>query len=236
MKTIKYIGALFFIIIINACNNDDDNNGLRVVYEESFIETSFLEAGETLPPAVNWSEERGTFSATTLPNTAPDDLFNRNTLSIDEETGVLSWDRSIPLGETEVFITASNSIESTTVTVTIKNTFIEGLFYGGFNNDVTDNSNESFGSGSSINFTKEGTAGLLGISDGDIFSMEGTWIIDGSIMTVNFDNNNRVLKGYLNGRSGEPGATFRGEWGEGLDQNNNIENINGAFRFLLEGE
>lgn len=234
MKIIKYIGALLFLVIINSCNNDDDINGLRIAYEENFIEVSFLEAGETTVPAVNWSGERGTFSATTLPDTAPDDLFNRNTLSIDEETGVLSWDRSIPLGETEVFIIASNSIESATITVTIKNSFVEGLFYGGFNNDVTDHSNESFESGNSINFTKEGTAGLLGVSDGDIFSMEGTWAIDGAIMTVNFDNNNRVLKGYLNGRSGEPAATFNGEWGEGLDQNNNIENINGAFRFTQE--
>ncbi|WP_299259317.1 hypothetical protein [uncultured Aquimarina sp.] len=230
MKTIKYIGALLLFLIINACNNDDDTNGLRIVYEENFIETFFLEAGETLPPAVNWSGERGIFSATTLPNTAPDDLFNRSNLSIDEQTGVLSWDRSIPLGETEIFITASNSIESTTVIVTIKNTFIEGLFYGGFNNDVNDNSNASFDSGS-INFTKEGTAGLLGINDGDIFSMEGTWTIDESIMTVNFDTDNRVLKGYMNGRSGEPAATFTGQWGEGLDQNNTIENLRGLFRF-----
>ncbi|WP_299314290.1 hypothetical protein [uncultured Aquimarina sp.] len=230
MKTIKYIGVLLFFVIINACNNDDDSNDLRIVYEENFIETLFLETGETEPPVVNWSGERGIFSATTLPNTAPDDLFNRNNLSIDEQTGVLSWDRSIPLGETEIFITASNSIESTTVIVTIKNTFIEGLFYGGFNNDVNDNSNASFDSGS-INFTKEGTAGLLGINDGDIFSMEGTWTIDESIMTVNFDTDNRVLKGYINGRSGEPAATFTGQWGEGLDQNNTIENLRGLFRF-----
>ncbi|WP_299435720.1 hypothetical protein [uncultured Aquimarina sp.] len=231
MKTIKYIGGLLFFIIIHACNNDDDSNDLRIVYENNFIETLFLEAGETAPPVVNWSGEKGTFSATTLPITAPDDLFNRN-LSIDEETGVLSWDRSIPLGETEVFITASNSLESTTISVTINNTFIEGLFYGGFNDDISDNPDTSMiDSNNSISFTKEGTVGLLGTSDGDIISMDGTWTIDESLITINFNANNRVLKGIMNARNGSPAATFTGQWGEGLDQNNAIENVRGAFRF-----
>ncbi|WP_299246905.1 hypothetical protein [uncultured Aquimarina sp.] len=231
MKTIKYIGALWVCIIIQACNSDDDTNGLRIVYEENYIETLFLEAGETIPPVVNWSGETGTFSATTLPSTAPDDLFRRN-LSIDEETGVLSWDRSIPLGEIEIIITASSSSETASTTITIKNTFVGGLFYGGFNSDISDNPDISMiDSSNSINFTKEGIVGLLGTSGEDIISMSGTWTIDESFITVSFDTNNRVMIGDMNARNGSPAATFIGQWGEGLGQNNTIENLMGAFIF-----
>ncbi|TSE09370.1 hypothetical protein [Aquimarina algiphila] len=232
----KYL-VMFGLLFILSCKSDDDSSGLNtldIAYEQNFIETSFLEAGETAPPLVNWSGEKVTFSATTLPNTAPDDLFNIN-MSIDEETGVLSWDRSIPLGKTDIFITASNALESTTVLVTINNTFVEGLFYGGFNDDISDEPNTSTTtSDGSLALSKEGTAGLLISSDGDIISIDGTWTIDESLITINFNTNNRVLKGIMNGENDEPAATFIGQWGEGLDQNNNIENLKGAFRFIGE--
>ncbi|WP_299435723.1 hypothetical protein [uncultured Aquimarina sp.] len=237
MKTIRYIGVLVFFVIIHACTSDDDSNGLRIEYENSFIETLFLEAGETAPPVVNWSGEKGTFSATTLPITAPDDLFNRN-LSIDEETGALSWDRSIPLGETEVFITASNSLESTTISVTINNTFIEGLFVGGFNNDTSDEPNFfTIENDTFLILSKDGTAALSSTSDSDVsFIGTGTWTADDGDITINYittnsPGENLVMKGFLNGRNSLPAALFSGKWGKELNQNNNIENLMGIFRF-----
>ncbi|MDH7446251.1 hypothetical protein [Aquimarina sp. 2201CG14-23] len=237
MKTIKYILGLLFFVIINACNNDDDANSLRIEYEKTFIENTFLETGETPAPIVNWLEEKGSFTATSMLGSKGDDLVGR-VVFIDEETGVLSWNRSFPIGERDIYITAANSSQTATVTITIKNTFTEGFFVGGFNNDTSEEPdistimNDTF-----LILSKEGNVALSSSSENDVsFIGTGTWIADDSNITINYTisnmpGENLTMTGYLNGSTSLPAASFIGQWGKGLNQDNTIESAMGLFSF-----
>lgn len=237
MKTVKYM-LIFLILLQFACSNDDDSsNELRIVYEQDRIENTFLQTGETAPPTVNWMDETGTFSATTLTSTEGDDLVGR-AIFIDEVTGVLSWNRSLPPGEKKVFITAANSFLSTTITLTIKNTFTEGFFIGGFNNDASNEPDYSdivydlF-----LVLSENRTIDLINNTSTSIAT--GTWTIDENVITIEFiflnnPEENLTMKGELYSSTGLPVAEYTGQWGQGLDQNNNIIDRMGVFIFEID--
>ncbi|WP_103069161.1 hypothetical protein [Aquimarina sediminis] len=247
MKTIKYIGV-FLILIMYACNNDDDandllviddnSNSLMITYEKERIEITFLEIGETESPTVNWSEEKGSFSATSLTTVGGDDLVGK-AVFIDEETGVLTWDRSLPLGESEIFVTASNSSETATTTLAIKNTFVKGFFVGGFNNDTSDDPdistiiNDTF-----LELLEDRTA--IFSSEDPTFSGTGTWVAEGSVILIEYtttDNpgENFVMQGSMVGRTNVlPIVLFEGRWGKDLNADNNIEDVMGLFLFEID--
>ncbi|NMH89140.1 hypothetical protein [Flavivirga algicola] len=79
MKKILYI-FVSLILLHFSCSSDDSSNNLRIVYEQHLMENTFLQTGETAPPVVNWSEEKGTFSATTLTAPKGDDLVGKGNL------------------------------------------------------------------------------------------------------------------------------------------------------------
>ncbi|WP_299259316.1 hypothetical protein [uncultured Aquimarina sp.] len=238
MKTVKYIGVLLFLVIIHACNSDDDSNDISIEYEQNFIEISFLEEGETTPPTINMIEQKGMFSATTLPSSEGVDLVG-NSIFIDPETGVLNWNEFLPLGESEIFVTASNEFGTGTVTITINNVFTgrSSFLTGGFNNDT---SNEPFLSNIDddvlLKLRDDGVVTLLSDFDSTVVG-EGNWKIEGDRIKVaythiDYPGENLVMIGYLSARiNGDPPIVFSGLWGKGLDQDDNIEELMGAFSF-----
>jgi len=238
MKTIRYIGALLFLVIINACNSDDNSNNIIIEYQENFIETSFLEEAETSPPTINMLEKNGTFSATTLPSSDEIDLIG-NSIFIDPETGVLNWNEFLPLGETNIFVAASNEFGTGTVTITINNVFKgrSSFFTGGFNNDTSD---EPFLSNIDDNvllkLRDDGAVTLLSELDSTVIG-DGNWKADGASIMVKYTHRdypgeNLVMIGHLSTRiNGDPPIVFSGLWGKELDQDNNIEELMGAFSF-----
>ena len=245
MKTIKYIGALLFLVIVLACNNDDDSNTLEVLnieYEKSFIETSFLEEGETIPPTINMIGESVTFSATT--SSAPDE-FNLvgYSIFINSETGVLSWNHSLPLGETKVVISASNEFGTVMTEITINNVFKgrSNNMTGGFNNDT---------SGYPLSPITENNL-LLQLRDAGVVTLvsefdltvvgSGNWKAEGGTIKVSYTHidypgENLLMKGNLFKKFHDDPAidseiVFSGLWGKGLDENDNIKELMGEFRF-----
>ncbi|SEK81911.1 hypothetical protein SAMN04487910_1206 [Aquimarina amphilecti] len=242
MKIIKYIGILLFLVIINACTSDDDSNSISIEYEENLIETSFLEEGETIPPTINMLEENGTFSATTLPSSEEVDLVG-NSIFINSETGVLSWNNSLPLGEINVFVTASNEFGTGSVTITINNVFTgrNKFMTGGFNNDTSDNPFSSIIEDNLLlQLRDDGVVTLLSEFDSTVVG-SGNWKAEGNIIKVSYTHidypgENLVMKGVLSTILPDDPAidseiVFSGLWGKGLDDNDNIEELMGAFSF-----
>lgn len=236
----KYL-VMFVLLFLLSCKNDDDSSGLNtldIAYEQNLIEISFLEEGETAAPLVNWSGEKGMFSATTLPSSEEVDLVG-NSIFIDPETGVLSWNNFLPLGESNIFITASNEFGTGMVTITINNVFKgrSSFFTGGFNNDISD---EPFLSNIDDNvlfkLRDDGVVTLLSIFDSTVIG-GGNWKAEGDNIKVTYTHidypgENLVMIGLLTARiNGDPTIMFAGLWGKGLDQDNNIEELMGAFSF-----
>ncbi|WP_299182091.1 hypothetical protein [uncultured Aquimarina sp.] len=242
MKIIKYIGILLFLVIISACSSDDDSNNISIEYEKSFIETSFLEEGETIPPTINMIEENGTFSATTLPSSEGVDLVG-NSIFVNSQTGVLSWNNSLPLGEINVFITASNEFGTGSVTITINNVFIGRSNYmsGGFNNNTPDDpSPPIIQDNLLLRLRDDGVVSLLSEYDSTVVG-SGNWKAEGdtikaSYTHIDYPGENLIMKGVLSTILPDDPAIdseiiFSGLWGKGLDENDNIEELMGAFSF-----
>lgn len=231
MKTIKYLGILFFLVITLGCSNDDSSGALSVTYDQSVIENIFRQEGQTNVPTVNWMGEKGAFSATTLTSPEDDDLVGR-VIFIDEATGVISWDTRVPLGVHEIVVTATSTEETATARIIFRNIFKNGFFIGGFNTDTSDEPDYSAIINDTQLILSEGGNVELIATDGSDFDGLGTWTIDGPIVTINFSTNDTppkeiVMVGYMYASSGD----FSGQWGTGLSQDNTVQNVMGVFGF-----
>ncbi|MBW1298883.1 hypothetical protein [Aquimarina litoralis] len=228
----KTIYSLLLISLQFACSNDDDSsNTLNINYDQSIVEITFRQAGETTAPQINWFGNEGTFSATTLTMPGDDDLVGR-VIFIDKLTGVISWDNRVPLGEKDIIITAVNATQTATERITLINNFKNGLFIGGFNTDTSDEPDFSgIINDTSMVLSEDGTADLIA-SDGSNFEGVGNWTADGSTVIVNFSTNESppkeiVMVGFMFASSGG----FEGRWGTGLNEDNEVENVMGLFSF-----
>ncbi|EZH75101.1 hypothetical protein ATO12_10265 [Aquimarina atlantica] len=231
-KIINISIAILLIFIIGACSNDDDNvltiTGISVVYNETKIENTFFEEGATLPPTVDWDGEKGTFSSSS-------EVVTRGDVKIDKDTGVISWERSIPLGEVEIDIKAANSSHTTMVKVVINTVFKEGVFFGGFNDDTSDEpdySNIDFEF--YIQFFENGTLSLSKPDDPG-FSGTGTWQSDGPNLSIRYETTESapdelIMVGFItNGTR----SSLKGVWGRGLDSDGNVQIPRGVFSFFV---
>ncbi|MBW1298882.1 hypothetical protein [Aquimarina litoralis] len=240
MKRIKQIGALLFLVIIQACNNDDDTVTLEVLnikYEQSTFEIGFLEEGQTLVPVVDWLGEKGTFSASSLTSDEVD--LVDSSVFIDSETGVLSWNNFLPLGESKITISASNQFGIGMTEITINNEFNGrfGFFTGGFNNDTSDDPFISgFDNDVLLQLRNDGIVTLLSEFDSTVIG-DGLWASEGNEIIVvythiDYPGEDLVMKGVLvHEINSDPPIVFSGLWGKGLDENDNMEELMGAFSF-----
>lgn len=175
MKTPLKIINLFFaaIMLLNfSCKSDDDAVEPEVILptitlSNADYNTLFLSLGQTDAPTVDWNGDTGIFSLG-----APIPGF-----SVDENTGIVSWDRSIQIGNNEVELIATNSNGFASITITVHNQF-RGDFHGGYNNDPN---STSVANNFEMDFYADGSMNVDDLGSGSLGT--GTWTHDGPIIT-----------------------------------------------------
>jgi len=116
------------MLLFLSCKDDDPTiNPPILSYAESAIEVDFNNKGSIMPNIFNWEGETGTIQ-----------LMNSvSGVDIDQNTGELSWDINLPLGESEIDIMVSNSAGNATFNITINHLF-HGTFAGTIDNRNAD--------------------------------------------------------------------------------------------------
>lgn len=196
MKTMKFLTvAILSIFIFTSCSKDDSadvqepqppqsGSPINFSYNTPQVDIAFYSAGSISAPNVDWNGETGTFS---LQGTYQG-------VTINSTTGILSFNKELPLGETVVNVKAENSHGFTTAQVELKHSF-EGNFAGGWNNDPTSPVLTNFGL--LMNFNADGTmtvnaSGDIGsgswylIPNGGNGQIKATFTFDGSAIAYSF--------------------------------------------------
>lgn len=132
----RIIILFFTTLTIASCSKDDGNNDRANKINapefsntiEPFEATFFTGGSLPVLPEVNWNGEEGTF----LLDTESDEI------SVNVETGAISWTEKLPVGENIVTLIAKNSGGTDEVMIAINNKLI-GVFEGHYNFDVTSN-------------------------------------------------------------------------------------------------
>jgi len=162
MKITQSIIFVFIgVLLITSCTEDIDDN--TVVAPSDFyylgdLPIPFYTNGSTGVPNIDWGNEVGTFALN-------DDYQG---VTINETTGVLSWNEDLPLGENIISVTATNSAGFAVTSVLFLHQF-GGEFTGGYNSDPS--STTVTASNLVINFNVNGT---LSITDNGETGT-GTW-------------------------------------------------------------
>lgn len=128
MKTAPsiFLTLLSFLFFVSCTSDFDDET---VVAPSDFyylgdLPIPFYTNGSTGVPNIDWGNETGIF---TLNGTYQG-------VSINETTGVLSWNEDLPLGENIISVTATNSAGFAVTSVLFLHQF-GGQFAGGYNSD-----------------------------------------------------------------------------------------------------
>lgn len=132
MKYYSTLLLLLALMISVSCETDDNDTGATdpvIFIMNDEYSTNFHTPGESDTPTIEWNGSPGTFSITQP----------IEGLTINADSGKLSWDRTMPIGDLEVEIKATNREGKMSMTsITIHNMFA-GTFIGGFNEDVNSN-------------------------------------------------------------------------------------------------
>ncbi|PCE65802.1 putative Ig domain-containing protein [Sediminicola luteus] len=125
MKTVQnllLIGTV--ILLLTSCSKDDDGPKFEAPefsYSETTVPILFSTSGSLSAPNVNWNNAPGAFSI------SPSIIG----LSINAQTGTLSWDRSLPPGTHQIVVTATNQAGSQDQQISLENPF-HGIFTGSY--------------------------------------------------------------------------------------------------------
>lgn len=194
----KNIFYLFIsIFMFSSCANDVDDliEPPSDFYYTGSLPIPFYTNGNSGVPNIDWGNEIG--------------FYNLNAaypgVGVDTQTGVLSWNENLPIGENTIRVTATNSAGSAVATVLFLHQF-SGQFDGGYNSDpnstivTTSNLDITFNVNETMSVTDNGT------------TVSGTWHFDAgkliclySITAVNYElkfdltysvTQNPLLEGY----------------------------------------
>ncbi|WP_396184274.1 hypothetical protein [Flavobacterium sp.] len=162
MKTAKVLFVFFFSIpFLVSCADDIDDNIVSApsdFYYLGELPIPFYTNGNLEVANINWGNEEGNFTLNS----------NYQGVSINETTGMLTWNEDLPLGENIISVTATNSAGSAVTSVLFLHQF-GGEFTGGYNSDPA--STTVTASNLVINFNVNGT---LSITDNGETGT-GTW-------------------------------------------------------------
>ena len=171
MKTLKTTKIIIILLLTLSfsCSNEDDTPQVTIPtvnYSNTNVSATFFQVGNTSAPAVNWNGNQGTFA-----------MANSITsLSIDANTGVLSWTKALAPGEHNIEVIASNSAGQTSRNITITNP-LQGFLVGNYG-----------GSGYfDVDFFADGTASITADDASAAPQFSGTWTITGNEILVNWN-------------------------------------------------
>jgi len=205
MKNLFFCLTAFMLLFSTSCSDDD--NGVTVSapvlgITSPNVDVAFFTEGTLPAPSVTWGSEVGSFELA-----APIVGVNVNAV-----TGVISYDKSLPAGESSIGLIARNSGGQASQTVTINN-----KFSGSFSGVYTNGDNDNFGRTHKSVFNEDGS--YSGEDNGSSSSTtEGTWTRTGNVITAKYGYG--TTSGYfltveiLNTRSE---AKLDGNWANGND-------------------
>lgn len=234
MKKVCYC---FLVYLIVSCSKDSTSTNqireIQLSYSETEINTTFRTAGSVAPVILDWDGEPGTYSIA-----SSSEILRRGAIVFDTLTGQFSWDKDFPVGTYDFTITAKSDEATATVEILMTNTFIKGFFSGGFVT-VDFDSEEGYDPSAiphdySLRLNDDGSIYIQNYSN-PAFEASGTWeIIKGNTLLVAFISNlsggaATYLRGTLSNSILLP--TINGRYGSSIDENQEIEDAIGAFRF-----
>ena len=154
----------------------DSQQGPSLTYAQTAYESPFFTAGNTVEPRVSWGD--GPVGTLSLSNSV-------SGVSLDDVTGVVSWDRSLPLGSNTVQVQATNPVDTDVVALTIESYF-EADFTGAFNEDPD---SQDLPLGMDMRFNRDGSVTVV-VDDGTCMGQpcegNGTWTINASTVTIHY--------------------------------------------------
>jgi len=159
---------IYFILIvsvfISSCTDLDDTlEAPSDFYYIGSLPIPFYSNGNSDLPSINWGSEVG--------------IFNLNDsyigVGVNTQTGILSWNENLPIGESIIYVTATNSAGAAIAMVTFLHQF-SGQFNGGYNSDPSATSVTA--SNLNILFNVDGTMSIT--DEGN--TVNGTWNLDNS--------------------------------------------------------
>ncbi|WP_461532896.1 hypothetical protein [Sinomicrobium sp.] len=174
-KLLSLLVAVLFSVLIFSCSDDGDQAGSPVLEDMAQIEAVLLTEGNSATPKVVWNGDQGTFALTSPPVQG---------LSIDENTGVLSWGKDLPMGEHAVEITATNKEGSSSVSTVINNPF-QGKFSGLWDGS-DDGELESSPLEIEMEFSPDGSIGGSIMDRFGEYNISGNWELDDSELYAEF--------------------------------------------------
>lgn len=193
---------LILSIFLLSCGGDDtpDVYAPTINYESNIINAVFFESGNTIP-TMNWNGNTGTIKA------FAEGLFETEGLSINENTGEITWTHALEEGTHYFDIVATNSAGATTIEMQIDNT-LQGVFFGTYESPTSNYFR--------VEFNKDGTASVQADSDTNAMA-SGTWTINNEkeiLLNYTYPSGSEFsLKGLLH-HSGS-GASYSGNWYNG---------------------
>lgn len=203
MKNLIYSLSAVLLLLTISCS--EDNPLIEQVDAPIFalannaIEVDFLTEGVLQAPSIRWSGEEGTFEISPA----------ITGISVNALTGVISYNKTIPIGETTLSLIAKNSAGQAVQQVVINN-----LFFGSFNGEYTNGDNDNFGRTHKSVYNKDGT--YTGEDNGNTSSnTTGTWSINGDVLTASYRYGDTAGSDYIfetTLKYSPEGATLDGAW------------------------
>ncbi|NJB71571.1 hypothetical protein GGR42_002033 [Saonia flava] len=124
-EVFKWLGTYLFIVgicisLITSCSKEDNTPIVTFHYSTDIFEISYQSEGTIPAPTMDWPVEKGIFA---LKNAI-------NGLVIDSNTGAITIEKSLPVGEHEVVVYAIDNkdtwITNFILDYTLKNAFLKG--------------------------------------------------------------------------------------------------------------
>ncbi|WP_430908544.1 hypothetical protein [Maribacter sp. 2-571] len=232
MKRTMPILALLFLVIACSKNDSPPSGTIRFEYAEEEINTTFRTVGSIAPSIIQWNGEVGTYSIT-----SSSEILQRNHIVFDSLTGLLSWGKDFPLGTYDFVITAESEGRTQTVEILLINTLTKAFFSGGLqmvDPDAEDLNYSEIPPDYSLSLNEDGTIYMERYSN-PAFEASGTWAaVSGGSLLIEFTTNLSggdvtYMRGFLSNSLNTP--SFLGTYGSGIDENQEIVNRIGIFRF-----
>jgi hypothetical protein len=106
-----------------ACSKSEGDNSTapEISYDQTTLQAAFYQEGQLAAPMIDWNGDPGQFG---LESTIKG-------VSINPQSGSISWDKTLPLGVNDITVLAFNNSGTTSTIIQIDNRF-SGKFQGFF--------------------------------------------------------------------------------------------------------
>ena len=168
MKVLKSV-IVITAVLFASCSDKEEAPAPgrpKLNYDQTELTVPFFNEKDSGLPTLQWNGEIGNIS-----------LSNYiSGITLNENNGVLSINKFLPLGTSNITVVATNSVGQSAVTFEIHNEF-QGGFDGGYNNNPA---SENVNSDLNLIFEADGSTTISTPHN----SASGTWTRDGDMITA----------------------------------------------------